>query len=111
MSQGTRDPRKKPPHCCVPYPAKGEEGQPAPEKAPCPLGLPRDPKAHQLLQERGGALGSFWKYNDPLSYQDSLGSILVLKALSGLAPSLYRLFFQSSLPLPSPQVQPHCWGP
>lgn len=42
MSQDTRDLRKKlhHHHHCVPHSAKGEEGQPVPEKAPGPPGLP-----------------------------------------------------------------------
>lgn len=39
MNQGTRNLREKAPHY-VPHSAKGEEGQPVPEKAPGPLGLP-----------------------------------------------------------------------
>lgn len=76
-----------------------------------PWACPETPRPTNCCRRGGRALGSFWKYSVPLAYQDSLGSIPVLKALSGLAPSLSRLLFQSSLPLPSPQVQPHCWGP
>lgn len=94
MSQGTRDLRKKAPHC-VPLSAKGEEGQP-PGLGP----------AHCY---RGGTSGSFWKYNDPLPSQDHLGSLLALKALRGLAPPSPD---SSELPtFPSPQVQPPRWGP
>lgn len=49
----------------------------------------------------GGTSDSFWKYNDPLPSQGSLGSPLALKALSSLAPSLSRLFRDLYLPQPT----------
>lgn len=84
MSQGTRDLRKKAPHC-VPT-------QPREKRGSQFLRRPQGRRACLLLQERGWDLGSFWKYDDPLPSQDRLGSLRALKALRGLAPSLSRLF-------------------
>ena len=80
-------------------------------KGPTCVPHPEAPRHTYCCRRWGGALGSFSETEHPPLLQDILGSFLALKTPGGLAPhSPSRLFSQSSLTLPSPQVQTQCWG-
>lgn len=92
---GPHESEEKGPHC-VPHSAKGEEGSPG---ACGPAYCSREGVGPRQLLE----------IHCPLPPQDRLGSLLALKALSGLGPSLSRLFRAPHLSQPTGPAP--CWGP